>query len=181
MAKERAPLNTRDPYAGYSSVSLALHWLTAIFVIALFLTHEGRELRPWHIGLGLVATPLFVLRLGWRFAFGFPRVPDQAAALNLLSRLVQIGFIVCILLVTITGLVIPPLKGQPLDFFGMTQFPIPFPQDRGVAEWLEEVHSLAGDAFLPLFVLHVAGALKHHFLDRDTVLTRMLKSVPKGK
>lgn len=176
----RMPLNTRDPFAGYGLVSIVLHWLTAVAVIVLFLTHE-REWAAVHLGIGLAAAPVFLFRLYWRAKRGYPRISDQPAILNLVARLVTLGFLACILTVTITGLLIPPLEGKPLAFFDLVSLTVPLTENRGWAGVLEEVHDFAGHAFLPLVALHVLGALAHHFIKKDTVLVRMLRPVRRGK
>jgi cytochrome b561 len=170
--------NTRDPFAGYSAVSIALHWLTAIGVIALFATHELDDI---HVAIGLIATPVFLVRLVWRFWRGYPRPADQPALLNLLARLVTLAFLVCLAAVTVTGLILPPLEGEALPFFGLGELTLPIPASRSGAEIAEEIHEITGNAFVPLLLLHAAGALKHRFIDKDTVMTRMIKPVNKGK
>jgi cytochrome b561 len=176
----RTALNTRDPEAGYSALSIAIHWLTAVAVIALFLTHEDDAVRI-HIGLGIIATPLFIFRFGWRFARGYPRPADQPVILNFAARLVMFAFLVCLLLVIATGFLIPPLEGKAMPFFGLAEFAIPIPPDEQAAYLVEEIHEFSGYAFIPLLALHVLGALKHHFIDKDAVLMRMLRPVSKGK
>ncbi|MFZ2099916.1 MAG: cytochrome b/b6 domain-containing protein [Oricola sp.] len=176
----RMPLNTRDPFAGYNLVSIVLHWFTAVAVVVLYLTHE-RETEAIHLAIGLIATPFFLARIWRRFARGYARISDQPAILNLLSRLVTFGFLLCLLSVIVTGLAIPPFKGEALAVPGLFSLNVPVPANRALAHLLEEIHDLAGHAFLPLLALHVIGALKHFFVDRDAVVMRMVRPVPNGK
>lgn len=176
----RQPLNKRDPHAGYGPVSVLLHWATAVAVVALFLTHE-REWAPIHLAIGIVCTPLFLFRIYWRIRRGYARVPDQPAILNFAARLVTLAFLLCIFTVTVTGLAIPPLEGEPLAFLDLFAVAIPLPADRAWAQLLETVHDFAGHAFLPLVALHVLGAMVHHFAIRDTVLARMARPVRQGR
>lgn len=177
---DQTTLNTRDRFAGYSLVSILLHWLTAVAVVALFVTHED-EFAAIHLGIGILAIPLFLFRTGWRAARGYARITDQPALLNFAARLVTLAFLLCILTVSVTGLAIPPLEGDPLTFFGLGAVTVPVRPDHALAETLGEIHDLAGHAFLPLVALHILGALKHRFVDRDAVLTRMFRPVSKGK
>lgn len=176
----RKPLNTRDPHAGYGLTSILLHWLTAIAVLVLFLTHE-REWSAVHLGTGLLATPIFLLRLYRRVRRGYPRIGDQPVIFNFAARLVMLAFLLCLLAVTVTGLAIPPLEGKPVAFFGVASFAIPLPEDPAWAEIAKRIHDFAGHALIPLVALHVLGALVHHFVYRDPVLIRMLRPVPRGK
>ena len=177
---ERTPLNTRDRFAGYSPVSILLHWLTAIAVVTLFLTHED-EFAAIHLGIGILAIPLFLFRTGWRVARGYPRITDQPAIFNFAARLVTLAFLLCILTVSVTGLAIPPLEGDPIAFFGLGAVTVPMQPNPALAEIFGEAHDLAGHAFLPLVALHILGALKHHFINRDAVLVRMFRPVAMGK
>jgi cytochrome b561 len=166
-----------DRFAGYSSISILLHWLTAAGVIALYATHEIDDV---HLAIGLVAAPVFLVRMVWRLARGFPRPSDQHPLLNLLARLVTLGFLLSLLAVTLTGLLLPALEGETLSFMGFGEFMLPISPDRQLAGIFEEIHEIAGNAFIPLLVLHVAGALKHQFVDKDSTLRRIVRPVGGG-
>jgi cytochrome b561 len=47
-------------------------------------------------------------------------------------------------------------------------------RDEALGEWLNAAHVWLTYALAALLLAHVAAALKHHFVDRDDVLTRML-------
>ena len=95
------PTQIRDPFTGYGLISILLHWLTAIAVVALYLTHD-REGSAMHLSIGLAVAPLFLWRLHWRAKRGYPRVPEQSAFFNFVERLVMLGFLACFLAVTAT-------------------------------------------------------------------------------
>ncbi len=89
---------------GYSKTSIAIHWLTAVFVVALFFTGEGKgAVRNFHIAAGAVVGVFLIYRMGWRLKRGMTEKPDQPALLNLLSTLVIWGLLLSILVATITG------------------------------------------------------------------------------
>lgn len=64
--------------------------------------------------------------------------------------------------------------GRSVDVFGLVSIASPMPEMRGLHEVLEEVHEFASHALVPLLALHVLGALKHLFIDRDGVFQRIL-------
>jgi cytochrome b561 len=69
---------------------------------------------------------------------------------------------------------LPQIKNM---VFGLFEMPDPFvPGDRGLEVIFKTVHEYAGYALAFLLVAHVAGVLYHHFILRDSVLTRMLPS-----
>ncbi|TCD11820.1 cytochrome b [Oricola cellulosilytica] len=172
-------LNRRDRYAGYSLISIAAHWTTAILVTALLLLRQD-DVRPIHVGIGLIAAPVLLFHAWWRFRRGFPRVPDQPALLNLVARLVQIGFLLSILAGVAAGLLIPPLAGEPLTFFGLLELGIPSIDYPPALVFFKQVHAVAGYAFVPLLALHILFAAKHAIIDKDALIWRMLKPVRGG-
>lgn len=65
--------------------------------------------------------------------------------------------------------------GIPTLLFGAVELPhLPVGNDEDTNEFFEEAHELLGNLMILLLILHVAAALKHHFVDRDTVFKRML-------
>lgn len=168
---------------GYSRLSIFLHWITAIAVVALFLTHEGERgslQYAFHVGGGAVAGLILIWRVLHRARRGMTAKPDQLMILNLLSQIVMWGFLAAILVVVVSGYLLPWSLGQPLDVFGL---PIPSPISRnpGLHELVEEIHDAAGHAFVPLLVLHLLGVAKHAFVDRDGIARRMFSTVAGGR
>lgn len=169
-----------DPAANYSTRSLLIHWLGAIAVIVLFLTHEGEWL-GLHLSLGLVLTLPLIYRVTYRWNKGFPRPVNQHPALNFLSRLVMIGMLVSVFLVTVSGVLLPVFEGTAYPFFGFGEWTAPFGGNPLIYALLEEVHDLAGHAIIPLFGLHILGFAKHVFFDKKGSKTRMLKPLDGGR
>ncbi len=91
------------------------------------------------------------------------------------------GFLAAIVIVVVTGYLLPWSAGQPLDILGLLSIPPPFSMPHVVHEMLEEGHELAGDAFIPLLALHVLGALKHAVIDRDGVAQRIVRPAANGR
>ncbi len=170
----------QDPAANYSLISVILHWLGAIAVVALFLTHESNWV--WlHVSVGLLLAIPLLARVLHRFTRGFPRPVDQHPALNLLSRLVMIGMLLAILVTTLTGILMPFFAGEPYLVFDFVNWRAPYGGNPLVNELLEETHDFAGHAIVPLFILHLIGFTKHLFFEKHSNRLRMLKSLKDGK
>lgn len=169
---------------GYSPLSIAAHWIAAACIIILYFTPEGGRdsaLRAFHIGFGtLVAIPL-VWRAARRMAIGFPEKPAQHPIFNLASQIVIWGFLVAILVTAVTGPFVVWSLGHGIDVLGMFSIPSPFTRTPWLHELTEGVHSLAGNAIMPLLILHIAGALKHAYVDRDGVFQRMVTPATGGR
>ncbi len=177
-------MTTAERTEGYSATSIVLHWLAAIGVVALFLTHEGRPgdaEYAFHVGVGAVLGVLLLWRVVHRLARGMTAKPDQPFLLNLLSSLVLWGFLAAIVVVVVTGYLLPWSVGQPLDILGVISIPPPFALSHDVHEIVEEAHEISGQAFIPLLVLHILGVAKHAFIDRDGVARRIVRPVAGGR
>lgn len=175
-----SPPHSVDRFGGYSHLSVILHWSVAVLVVALYVT-GGPTPAPVHLALGLVATPIVLMRVFRRFGRGYPRIADQPQIFNLIERLIASALLLCLLAVVATGLVMPVLDGRPVILPALAPIELPFPGDPQTVRFLAAIHGWAANAFLPLVALHLLVALKHHFLDRDTIALRMFRSVTKGK
>lgn len=157
----------------YGWTTIMLHWIGAFAILVSYLTGEMLEDRGGGIGshvswAAVLAIPL-IIRVIWRMVDGIRRTSDQPAIFYLASKIVMVGFLVTIAVSVVTGVLLPWSLGNPLEVFSLS-IPSPLPRMRDLHEVLEETHEVAVHLFIPLVALHVAGALKHAFIDRDNVL-----------
>ena len=92
-----------------------------------------------------------------------------------LAKAVHHGIYVLILVIPLTGWLYSSATASPANYFGYFTVPDLIPVNEAAAKLLRVVHDIAGKLLLFLLALHVIGALKHHVLDRDDVLKRMLR------
>ena len=107
--------------------------------------------------------------------------PDQAEIFNIASKIVIWGFLANIVVVVITGYLLPWSRGMPLDIFGVVSIPSPIAANHAFHEFVEELHEISGQLFIPLLALHILGAAKHALIDKDGIARRMFKSVASGR
>ena len=168
---------------GYSGSSIWIHWLTALAVVALFVTHEGsRDSAAWafHVGGGAIIGLFLLWRVFRRLARGSTTKPQQAPVLNIIATSVIWCLLLLIVVITVTGYLLPWSLGQPLDVYGL-MIPSPLPVSRGVHEFSEQLHDAAGHIIILLVILHSLGTLKHAIFDKDGVATRIFKAKSGGK
>lgn len=179
-----------EPRNRYSIVSLTLHWLIAALIlgqVVLITLHEGApDGAPdpyigWHKSVGLLILVLTVGRIVWRLvnpAIALPRsMPGwQRAA----ARVSHVLFYVLLIVMPMTGWLASSAAGREIEWFGLFQWPLlPVEGGRAVARSLMGLHGLAMKGLYVLIALHVLAALKHHFIDRDNVLHRMIPLIPR--
>jgi len=161
-----------------------LHWVTALAIVGMFpfawwmtdlpLGPQKLEMYGLHKSIGLTVFALTVLRLGWRLANPQPRFLGGPAWQRHVSDLVHYGLYACLLMIPLIGLLHSNAANFPVPVFGLFTAPQLIGPNRDWVEPLGEAHEIAGIVLLWLFALHVAGALKHHVVDRDDTLRRML-------
>lgn len=170
----------------YGWISIFLHWLMAIGVFALAalglwmtdLTYYSTYYTSapfWHKSIGLLLAALLVLRLGWRLAnLKLEAVPGHKPWEIALSACVHLLLYLLLGIIVMSGYLISTAKGQGISLFGWFEVPalvtgLPEQADRAGA-----VHYWMAMGVLGLVALHALGAFKHHLLDRDETLRRML-------
>jgi cytochrome b561 len=166
----------------YAWGAIWLHWSIAVLVLVnllLGLFHDSLHGIEWvipvHRSIGIAVLALTLVRLGWRLTHRPPPLPsDTADWERLAARAAHWGFYILSLALPLTGWMLSsnPARLRPMAWFGV--FPIsPLPISAAAAKLGHNVHGLLGYAMLALVMLHIAAALRHHFLLRDAVLGRM--------
>ena len=176
-----------EPRNRYSIVSLILHWLIAALVVtqvALITVYESTESRDFvnaHKSVGLTILVLTLVRLGWRIANPAIPLPDTMRRWERLSaRATHVLFYVFMIGMPLAGWAASSAAGRDILWFGLFPWPLlPIGGGREMEGQLMDMHELAAKALYVLLALHVAGALKHHFIDRDNVLHRMIPWIPR--
>ncbi|RTZ73355.1 MAG: cytochrome b [Gammaproteobacteria bacterium] len=173
-----------DSRRRWGRVTLILHWLLALgialmlglglWMVRLDYYHPLYQALPaLHRDLGLLLAPLLLFRLLWR---GFNARPELAGARweKGLARFVQAMLLVVPILMVVSGYLVSTADGRPVSVLGLFEVPAPRLEIERLEDKAGAVHAWLGYLLLGLIGLHVAGALKHHFRDRDTTLTAML-------
>ncbi len=164
----------------YSRGAILLHWiiaaaLAAELALGFGTPHDasGFALMQFHKSLGITILLLTLVRIGWRLAYKAP-APLEKGFNGALAKLVHLLLYVFMLGAPLTGWAIVSTTdiNIPTLLYGVVPWPH-LPLAQALNHTFEEVHELMAFMGLALFVLHVAGALKHHFINRDRVMARM--------
>ncbi|MDR8104994.1 cytochrome b/b6 domain-containing protein [Burkholderia cenocepacia] len=196
MEESRMKIPCRDTARSYGSVSIGLHWVTALLVLSLILTaivmfvwlpngHAPDLPTPLgtlnrlliiliHEALGMVLLPIAVCRIVWRLRSGKPESPKQSKPLMTLAaatwRVLLIGLAVQI----VSGPLSVLTYGYPLQIFNLVVLKLPFLKSASGHALVETVHHAAGWVILGTVTLHICGALFHTLIKQDGTLTRMI-------
>jgi cytochrome b561 len=171
--------------AAYTRTAIGLHWLVALLIFATFplglymsdLAVSPLKLRlySYHKWIGVTIFLLAVLRLSWRFTHRPPALPDTMPNWEKLAATGMHWLLYALLFVVpLSGWLMSSAKGFQTVWFGVLPLPDLIGKDKALGELLTELHESFNFLMMALVLVHAGAALKHHFIDRDDVLARML-------
>lgn len=175
----------------YTRTAIVLHWLTALLILSIIplgmfmtdlkLSPLKLQLYSYHKWIGVTVALLVLVRLAWRCAHKPPALPAdlplwQQRAAHSVHHLLYI----LMLCIPVSGWLMSSAKGVPVVYLGWLQLPDLVSKDKTLGKLLETTHGLLAYTLLFLLALHLAAVIKHHFIDHDGTLSRMLPLLKKG-
>lgn len=176
----------RNTDSGYGWVAILLHWTVAVAVFGLFalglwmtgLTYysEWYNLAPHvHQSVGLILAAVIVFRLAWRLGNRHPAFePTMKDWERIGAVAAHWGMYALIATLLATGYVIPTAGGDPVAVFDWFTVPAIGRFDSASVDLAGAIHYWGAWALMALVAMHTLAALKHHFIDRDRTLRKML-------
>lgn len=169
----------------YTRTAVFLHWLVALGLIGTFALGfymEGLPLSPnklklyaWHKWAGMTLLVLVVIRLAWRLSHPAPALPDSMTTRDrLLAHAGHWLLYLLMLAIPVSGWLMSSAQGFQVVWFGVLPLPDLVPKNEALGELLLNIHVVLNYVMLITVIGHVAAALHHHFIKKDTVLKRML-------
>lgn len=170
----------------YTKTAILLHWLTALLIIAAFtlglvmtdipgLTPTKLKYYSWHKWMGVTVLTLAVIRVLWRQSNRPPaHLPSMTALQVRMADGMHYVLYFLIFAVPISGYLYTTAAGVPVVYLGLLKIPSLLAADPALKEILKPVHYWLNMIMAAAVLGHVLAALKHHFIDRDGVLKRML-------
>lgn len=173
--------NTPD---SYGLVSRANHWLSAFLFIGLIALGlymvelpkgpERGEFYALHKSLGIGLLGLMLLRLVWLKISPNPQQISQTRLEHIMGHSVKGVLYLAMLALPLSGWLMSNSGGHEVAFFNLFTLPTLVGENDTVHGIAEAIHANFGVLMIAVIALHVAGALKHHFVYRDNTLKRML-------
>lgn len=178
----------KDTSAGYGIVSRLFHWLMAIAIFGLFglgwwmvdLDYYSPyyvSAPDFHRAAGILLFVALLARIVWR---AMNTKPDDAELTPLerkASSVVHWGFYPLLIALSISGYLIATPDGRPIDVFGWFSVPSII-QQKGLEDTAGLIHWALAYTVIVLAIVHTLGALKHHIIDKQPTLKRMLSGPP---
>jgi cytochrome b561 len=169
----------------YTATAIGLHWLVAALVLAtiplgLYMTElplspRKLALYAYHKWIGVTVFLLAVLRLLWRLTHRPPpHAPGFPAWQRYTAHAAHALLYFLVVAVPVSGWVYSSAVGVPTVYLGLWQLPDLVSRNRDLADALKLVHNWLAYGLTAIVAVHIAAALKHHFIDGDGVLARMV-------
>jgi len=180
----------RDTRDGYGLATRLMHWLMAIAIVAMFVLglwmvtldyySPYYNLAPdIHRSVGMMLLFLLIFRFAWRVVNEKPDDHELTRLEAAASHAVHWGFYPLLLALMVSGYMISTADGQPISVFGWFSVPSLI-QGEGQEDSAGLVHEILSYATIALVAVHTIAALKHHFVDRSSILSRMWAGPPRG-
>jgi len=169
----------------YTATAKTLHWLMAVLLFGLLalgfymhdlpLSPEKLKLYAWHKWAGVTAFLLVLFRLAWRVTHIPPALPDNMSKpMRFAAHAGHLALYGLMLAIPLSGWLMSSAKGFQTVWFGVLPIPDLLDKNKEVGDLLQTVHLGLNLLFVVTLLGHIGAALKHHFIDRDDILTRML-------
>ncbi len=172
----------------YCAVAITLHWLIAAVIFCTFLLGQYMteldvsptklKLYAYHKWIGVTIFMLVLVRLGWRLSHRPPPPPmSMPAWQHSAANITHFLLYALTLLIPLSGWLMSSSLGFQVVYLGLLPIPDLLGKNKELADQFEQLHEALNWLMVLLIALHVAAALKHHLMDRDDVLWRMLPFV----
>ena len=176
----------------YTATAIVFHWLLALLIVGSFgvglymvdlpLNPQRIKLYNWHKWAGVMILTLSLLRLLWRLTHPAPPLPSTMPLWQIrASHLAHLSLYVLFFAVPLIGWAYSSAAGFPIVWFGILALPDWVPKDRDLAEAIKPFHEISAWLLAAVVLIHIGAALKHHFINHDGVLARMLPVFSKKK
>jgi cytochrome b561 len=167
----------------FGIIAILFHWLMAILVIGMLILGlymadlpvglEKLKLFGIHKEFGILILMLVIVRSMWRVSNITPYLTMPKWEV-IAARTVHWAFYIFMFAMPISGWLISSYAGVPVSFFGLFVLPPLVSPDKNLMRLFQDIHGWLAYGLMLTIILHVLAALKHHFVNKDDILKRML-------
>ncbi len=169
-------------------VTRALHWLSAFFILSMlsvgyYMTNTAYEADTyyWHKSIGVIVFTIVAIRLVWRTKHSWVS-SAEGAKLHIWVKLVHNLMFILFALMPLSGFLSSAFSGYGVSLFQLVIVPQNLNEvgeitaiNQSVYLFCKTTHAYVSYALSSFICIHILAALKHHFIDKDNTLMRMLK------
>jgi cytochrome b561 len=169
----------------YTPTAITLHWLIALLIFVAFplgvymhelpLSPDKLRLYSYHKWIGVTVFMLAAIRVYWRATHLPPALPESMPNWEkFAAHATHYALYALIIIIPLSGWLMSSAKGFQTVWFGVLPLPDLVGKDEGLGKLLQEAHEVLNFLLLGLLIGHIGAALKHHFIQHDDILARMV-------
>ena len=170
----------------FGLITILLHWLIAamtfgLFALGLWMTQLGyyddwyQKAPTLHEGIGILFLIILLVRIIWRWVNPLPQpIPTLKRWEKLGSHLVHSMLNILLLVIAVSGYLVITAKGEPVQVFDLFSVPATLSGFSNQEDIAGELHLLVAWIMMVLAVSHALAAFKHHFINKDATLKRIM-------
>lgn len=174
----------------YNRTAIFLHWLVGLgilgtlglglYMVDLPFSPAKLQIYSWHKWAGMTLLFLAVVRLAWRLSHPAPALPDTMGPLTRLAAHAGHWVLYILMLaIPLSGWLMSSAQGFSVVWFGVLPLPDLVAKNLELGEWLNSIHLILNYTLIATLIGHIGAALHHHFIKKDTVMSRMLPLIKK--
>jgi cytochrome b561 len=178
-------MQLKNDVSRYGAIAQLFHWTIVVLIVTQFVLAEKAEDLPrgaaklatlaQHKSVGITILGLALLRLGWRWLNPVPPLPASTPRWQHLAAHGSHFLLYALLLIMpVLGWFMSSARNFPVSWFGIFTLPDFIEPSEGAFKFFRAAHVTLSKVLFAVALLHIAAALKHHFIDRDDILRRML-------
>lgn len=174
----------------YGWISIVLHWVVAVVVLGTFALgfwmvdldyystwyHDAPNI---HKSIGVLLILAMLGRLLWNLFNPKPKLLANSPAQRAMAKTAHVILYLLVFVIGVTGYLISTAESQPISVFNWFEVPAWFTPFEDQADIAGDIHEWLAYGLIGLVAVHAAAALKHHFIEKDNTLRRMLKPLLK--
>ena len=168
----------------YNAVARSVHWISAAVVIGMFavglwmvdLSYYSEWYRTaphWHKSIGIILAGLTIFRFVWKMVTKSPKVEGSAIEIAG-AKVVHLAMYIALAVLFISGYLISTEDGRGIDVFTWFTVPGAGALFENQADRAGLIHFYAAWALILMAGAHALAALKHHFINKDNTLRKMI-------
>ncbi len=168
----------------YTRTAILLHWLAALLIVSNFVlglsmvdlpfTPQKFRWYGWHKWIGITVFLVALARLLSRLAYRAPPPVAMPEWQRRAARMTHALLYLLMLAIPLSGWLYSSATGVSVVYLGLVPLPDAVPKDKALAAVLKVVHVTLNFTLLALVFVHTGAAFKHHLVDRDGALARMV-------
>jgi cytochrome b561 len=182
-------MRTRDTRTGYGWISIALHWLTAILILAIWFIGSSiqsdvaagsTDTLRLHTSIAICAYVLLWARIVWRFKQGHPdATPEQRGVFYKIGKYTHYVILAAVAAMLISGPLMVWSRGEAIFVFDWFTIPAPYGMNMELYTFLHAIHVWGSRIIIVGTLLHLGGVYKHAAFNQDGTFGKMLVAARK--